>query len=324
MVSLSFVGTVLLIGALVIRGLYRGDRSEVPLAGKAAGKTFLVTGGNTGLGLATVRHLMAAGAKSVIITVRDRKKGEETLSSLRPLATHTELSYELLDLNDLTSVRSLVEKLLARKEIIDALILNAGVMIPPYGKTKQGIEQMFGVNHVGHFAFTIPLLEKNMAKRVVVVSSSAATLVKERPNLTDIVERKHDADYSFLRASEIYSDSKLCNLLFVQGLRKHFPQVEVVGTHPGWTVTDLQRHTRLLTFLNLFFPQEPSIGALSQALPAFEPFPETPLTARHWWAPSGFRELTGNPALVATAPELAADEKLADELWALSEKLIKK
>src|ERR1700754_521090 len=134
------------------------------------GRTFVVTGANSGLGLETVRALGGLGA-NVIMTARDLGKGRRVLDDL--LAAQPEAKIELreLDLADLDSVREFGSNI----DHLDVLINNAGVMMPPHGRTRQGYELQFGVNHLGHFALTGLLLERlahSEDGRVVTVSSN--------------------------------------------------------------------------------------------------------------------------------------------------------
>ena len=320
--KLLYVAALLVGVALVVRHLYRGDRSPVSVP-SAAGKTFFITGGNTGLGLASVQHLLEAGAGRVIFTVRSEEKARHTVARLRAqFGEQVPAEPIVLDLEDVSRIRNVAANLVEKGNRIDALILNAGVMICPYGLTTHGWERMFGVNHMGHFALTVPLLQADLVKRVVVVSSTAA-FSSGGIDFEDIATRPKDAAKGFgmARSWKVYGDSKLANLLFAEGLRRRFPKVEIATSHPGYSHTDLQRHSVLASASNHLFAQDVALGALTQVLAAVSPMTRQH-RAREWWGPSGLLELSGNPTLKETAPVEAEDKEAAEKLWKLSEHLL--
>ena len=125
------------------------------------GRTVVVTGGTSGLGLETARALAAAGAR-VVLAVRDEERGEQAAAGLPG-----QVEVRRLDLADLSSVRSFAA---AWDGDLDVLVDNAGLMIPPLGRTADGFELQFGTNHLGHFALT-NLLLPHVTDRVVTLSS---------------------------------------------------------------------------------------------------------------------------------------------------------
>ena len=127
------------------------------------GRTFVVTGANSGIGLAASRALGRAGAR-VVLAVRDVAKGEAAAASIEGRPEVREL-----DLADLASVRAFAD---AWDGDLDVLVNNAGVMAVPERRTKDGFELQFGTNHLGHFALT-NLLLPHVRDRVVVVASGA-------------------------------------------------------------------------------------------------------------------------------------------------------
>ena len=140
------------------------------------GKHVLITGGNAGLGWSSAKMFVLKNARKVTITARNKARGERALQELKKLGGKTELALELCDQADLDDVKAFTNRMLTRNDTIDVLILNAGVMFPPYGsKTKQGLELQFGVNHVGHFALCVPLIPL-VRNRIVVVSSLAGEM----------------------------------------------------------------------------------------------------------------------------------------------------
>ena len=125
-----------------------------------AGRTVIVTGANSGLGLITARELARVGAKT-ILAVRNTAKGDDAAASMSG-----EVEVRSLDLQDLASVRTFADGV----EAVDVLVNNAGIMAVPYALTADGFESQIGTNHLGHFALTNLLLPK-LTDRVVTVSS---------------------------------------------------------------------------------------------------------------------------------------------------------
>jgi retinol dehydrogenase-12 len=149
-------------------------RSETGDTSQAAGRTFLVTGANTGIGRATAAGLARQGGR-VFVASRSREKGEEAVAGIKASTGNDAVWYLPLDLADLDSVRACASAFLARGEPLHGLVNNAGV-VRARGLTKQGFELMFGVNHLGHFVLTNALLDCLTASapaRVVTVSSDS-------------------------------------------------------------------------------------------------------------------------------------------------------
>ena len=137
-----------------------------------SGRTFIVTGANSGLGYVTSRELARYGAH-VIMAVRNGPRGKEALDQLRAYQPDAKLELRHLDLSDLKdSVKAFADRIIADREPVDVLINNAGIMMPPRSFTEQGFELQFGTNHLAHFALTGMLLETLAARpdaRVVTV-----------------------------------------------------------------------------------------------------------------------------------------------------------
>jgi NAD(P)-dependent dehydrogenase (short-subunit alcohol dehydrogenase family) len=203
------------------------------------GKRILVTGVSAGLGVETVRSLAAHGAH-VIGTARDLGKAEAATAQVRKDADAGGGPFELaeLDLANLTSVRACAQALLARGQLFDAVIANAGVMATPFGHTVDGFETQFGTNHLGHFLLInriAPLLRPG--GRLVNLSSAGhrySNVDLEDPNF----ER---TPYDPFMA---YGRSKTANILFaVEFDRRHRERgVRAAAVHPGGIRTELSRH----------------------------------------------------------------------------------
>jgi NAD(P)-dependent dehydrogenase (short-subunit alcohol dehydrogenase family) len=222
----------------------------------------------------------------------------------------------LLDLSDLDSVAAFAQDFTAHHARLDLLVNNAGVMVPPLGRTKQGFELQFGTNHLGHFALTgrlLPLVLGTPGARVVVVSSSA--------------QRRGKIDFDDLnwerrpyRAWSAYGQSKLANMLFALELARRLAAagsaVRATAAHPGWTATDLQRTSGITRLLNPLFAMKAADGALPTLRAATDPAAAN----GSYWGPSGLFEIRGAPALARISAD-ARDTAVAARLWAASETL---
>ena len=283
------------------------------------GRTALVTGANSGLGLETARALAAQGA-TVLLACRSLAKAEHTqaqlmaegLSGLEPLE---------LDLADLASVRSAAARVAARPEGLDLLINNAGVMAPPLRRSVQGFELQLAVNHLGHFALTqalLPQLERRPAARVVHVSSGAAYF--GRIAFDDLrAERRYDPWAA-------YGQSKLANVMTALELQRRLraagsPVTSLVA-HPGLARTNLQptsvasRSSRLEALAyRLMDPlfQSAAMGALPQLFAATAPEAE----AGVFYGPGGLANLKGHPK-PCRMPPAALDADACARLWEVS------
>lgn len=212
------------------------------------GHVVVVTGGNTGLGYWTARHLAAKRAK-VVIGCRSKRKCNEAAQRIKD-DTGGQVLVGELDLASFASIRSFASDVSAHHPSIDSLVLNAGVMMPPFGTTKEGLETQIGTNHFGHQLLTkllLPQVEAAAAAKgvatVAVVSSAAhfdsvpggirATLAEMNdPNLYD--------------RTKAYGQSKLANVLFAQELAERVREkgILVNSLHPGGVDTELFRHVQ--------------------------------------------------------------------------------
>uniref|UniRef100_A0A1Y1LK58 Uncharacterized protein n=1 Tax=Photinus pyralis TaxID=7054 RepID=A0A1Y1LK58_PHOPY len=210
------------------------------------GKTVIVTGSNTGIGKFTVQDFYKRGTR-VIMACRNAEKArqaaEDIKKSCEDLQQLGQIEIVNLDLSSLDSVSDCANKLLECEDKINILVNNAGVMMCPKTKTKDGFEMQIGTNHFGHFLFTLLLLPriiKSAPSRIVNVSSAAQA--KGSINFEDL---NFDVrEYSPLNA---YRQSKLANVLFTKELARkldesHIENVTVYSLHPGVIVTELGRH----------------------------------------------------------------------------------
>src|SRR5882724_5332031 len=139
-----------------------------------SGRIAVITGANSGIGLEAARYLAARGAR-VVLACRNTDKAQAAAGQLAATIPGAEADIVALDLSDLDSVRRASQEIRTRYPRLDLLINNAGLMMPPYGTTKDGFELQFGTNHLGHFALTglvLPSLFEVPGSRVVTVSSN--------------------------------------------------------------------------------------------------------------------------------------------------------
>jgi NAD(P)-dependent dehydrogenase (short-subunit alcohol dehydrogenase family) len=280
------------------------------------GRTAVVTGANSGIGRIAARELARAGAH-VVYAVRDEERGRAAAAEAAGAAKGRGGSeVRRLDLADLASVREFAERWEERP--IDLLINNAGVMMLPRQRTRDGFEMQFGTNHLGHFALT-NLLLPYVTDRVVTVSSGMhrggyGVIRFDDLNLT--------SGYTPVRA---YAQSKLANLLFTLELQRRLAEagspVRALAAHPGYAATNLQSHaasrvSRLAMALgNRLFAQDDAAGALPTLYAAVEDLPGGSYTG-----PDGLAELRGAPTLVGRSAA-ASDPVAARRLWEASEEM---
>ena len=272
------------------------------------GRTVVVTGANSGIGLAAARALGHAGAR-VVLAVRDESRGREAAASIEGAP-----EVRRLDLADLASVRAFAD---GWDGPIDVLINNAGVMATPEQRTADGFEMQIGTNHLGHFALT-NLLLPHLRDRVVVLASGAHRMGEIR--LDDL--NWEQGGYKAWRA---YGQSKLANLLFTSELQRRLGEagsdLRAVAAHPGYAATNLQSHTGsalqgvLMRVGNALIAQSDEHGARPTLYAATQDIP-----GDSYVGPDGFQEWRGHPTLVGRS-DAARDMETARRLWERSEEL---
>jgi len=279
-----------------------------------SGRTAVVTGANSGIGWETARALAAKGAR-VIVACRNEDKGRDAEHRIRAAAPAADVRFEPLDLGSLASVRAFADKLGAAESRIDLLVNNAGVMMPPYGKTADGFELQLGTNHLGHFALTGLLLPRILAAakpRVVGLSSLAHFWGR-----IDFADLQSERSYNPTRS---YGQSKLANLLFVRELQRRFESARAsalaAAAHPGSTRTELQRHSGMMNAIVAVFSQQPPDGALPSLYAATAP----DVRGGDYFGPSGFAGCLGPPGR-ARSSAASRNAAVAKRLWEVSEEL---
>jgi NAD(P)-dependent dehydrogenase (short-subunit alcohol dehydrogenase family) len=286
-----------------------------------SGRVAIVTGANSGLGLATARDLAGAGAL-VVIACRSAAKGDQAAASIRARFPGAMLEVAPLDLADLGSVREFAARIGDAHDAIDLLINNAGIMAAPRRLTTDGFESQFGTNHLGHFALTgllLPALLKAPAPRVVTVSSHLHRRGAMR--FDDLQgERKYDRWGA-------YGTSKLANLMFCFELQRRATEAGAtllsLAAHPGYASTNLQFaatdrfYEKAFGWIgNRLIAQSADMGALPTLYAATVP----DLPGGTFVGPGGRAQQRGYPTIV-TAARKAYEEDDWRRLWEVSEQL---
>ena len=284
------------------------------------GRTALVTGANSGLGLATTVALARRGA-TVLLACRSAEKAGAAIAHVRAAQPDARLEHLPLDLADLASVRAAAAAVNGRPAL-DLLINNAGIMAIPRRLTADGFELQLGTNHLGHFALTgllLPALRRGHDSRVVTVSSTAHRL-GHLPWDDLMGERRYDR-------WRTYGLSKLANLLFHHALTARLAAanapIRSFAAHPGYADTNLQHVApamdgsalmgRLTRVANRLFAQSADAGAAPQLYAATSP----DVAHGDYYGPGGLGELWGPPAPAARSA-LSRDAESAARLWQVS------
>ncbi|MGH7857680.1 MAG: oxidoreductase [Candidatus Binatia bacterium] len=286
------------------------------------GRTIVVTGANSGLGLEATRAFAAKGAQ-VVMGCRSAAKAEAAQQSV--LSRHPNAKVEVLslDLASLASVRAFVASFGSRHARLDVLCNNAGVMALPYSKTSDGFEMQLGTNHLGHFALTgllLPKLLSTPGARIVTQSSTAHRM--GRIAFDDLHSERSYGKWT------AYGQSKLANLLFAYELQRRLERkgadVMSVACHPGYAATELQfagprmegssLMERLMALGNALLAQTAAMGSLPMLYAATA----SEVRGGDYVGPDGFGESWGHPKKVRSNAR-SRDAEAAKRLWTVSE-----
>ncbi|MDJ0979533.1 MAG: oxidoreductase [Erythrobacter sp.] len=284
-----------------------------------SGKTFLITGGNSGIGFEAAKILASRNA-DVVIACRNEAKGKAALAKIVNLG---EGRCELLglDLADGASIRAAAKEAGERFGAIYGLINNAGVMQTPRQKTKDGFEMQLGTNHLGHFLWTALMIGQvdGRGGRVVTVSSIAHKFGR-----IDFDNLMMEAGYD---PSRSYTRSKLANLLFAQELHRRLEaagsRIKSIACHPGYSDTALQfkgptgLFKALYAVTNKVLAQPAKLGAYPTALAAAD----ERAVSGGYYGPTGPFDARG-PVGDAIIDDRARNEVTARRLWEMSEELV--
>lgn len=283
------------------------------------GKTYFITGGNSGIGLEAAKMLVAAGG-DVIITSRSLDKGHKAASEASRTGSGN-VSVVQLDLTDMASIKAAAHDVRTHTDKLDGHINNAGIMQTPQGKTKDGFETQLGTNHLGHFLLTGLMFDlvKKASVRIVTVSSIAHKY--GRINFTDLMLSEN---YSPTRA---YTQSKLANLMFALELDRRLTAagstVTSFACHPGYSNTALQSTgptgplKAIYTLTNKLMAQPSFNGAIPTVLCAAGEEAQP----GGYYGPQKMNDARG-PVSDAKVTATARNEKVAARLWEESEKLV--
>lgn len=274
------------------------------------GKTFLITGANSGIGYYAALALAKVGAE-VIIAGRNPERVKQAVGAIIEEGVEGSVRAEIVDLNSLVSIRAFADRILATYPKLDVLVNNAGVMMPPASKTDDGFETQFGVNYVGHFALTGLLYNR-------LLNTSGSRVV----TLSSIAHRTGEIDFDNLRLEKTYDQkreyyqSKLGNLLFAvefgRRIDKAGDPVLSVACHPGFTKSELQRHLdpkmlAQITFMDTWQGSLPTLIAATGDVKQGD-----------YFGPDGPQEFGGFPAIAEIAAP-ARDTDVAQRLWNVGE-----
>ncbi|MGJ8559945.1 MAG: oxidoreductase [Litorimonas sp.] len=288
--------------------------------GEQSGKTILITGGNSGIGLEAAKILAGKGA-DILLCARTVSKGEAAVAEVNAVGGG-KARLILLDLADMASIHACAQTVASITDRLDVLINNAGVMQTPELTTKDGFELQLGTNHLGHFLLNgllFPLVEKAKG-RIVTVSSIAHKFGHLR--LKDLMYKK-----TKYNPSVAYGQSKLANIVYAFELQRRLDaassDVTSYAVHPGYSDTALQSSgpsgflKLLYKPMNAILAQPAKYGAYPTVLAATEP------NARPggYYGPTKFQDMRGAVGDSAVHPR-ALDKGKARTLWVLSEELV--
>ncbi len=284
-----------------------------------SGRAAVVTGANSGIGFEAAAVLARRGADT-ILACRDASRAEAAAARLATAAPGATVSVVRLDLASLDSVRAAAAEILAARDRLDLLINNAGLMWPAYGKTADGFELQFGINHLGHFALTGLLLEAMLpvpGSRVVTVSSNG-----HRTGRIDFADLQSEQRYGRMAA---YAQSKLANLMFTYELQRRLAAAgaptAALAAHPGVAFTELTRHLpgvlqSVYPAIGGLFTQSAAMGALPTLRAATDPA----AAGGEYYGPAGLAQVKGFPVRVSSTAR-SRDQSAQRRLWAESERL---
>jgi NAD(P)-dependent dehydrogenase (short-subunit alcohol dehydrogenase family) len=288
------------------------------------GKTIIITGANSGLGLEAAKVLTAKDAH-VVLACRNPLKAVQAVDSI--MKDHPQASVEIMELNlaDLSSVHDFAQQVREKFKGIDVLVNNAGVMALPYSRTTDGFEMQLGTNHFGHFALTallFPILKNTSGSRVVNVSSIAHWMGKlDFDNL--------NYEKGGYRPWPAYYRSKLANALFTFELNRKIKEeglnLTVVTSHPGYSATNLQMAGMnsdnkpwkkwIVSTGNKLFATSALFGALPTLYAATKD-----LNGGEYIGPGKLFNTRGTPGINPSSRS-SRNPELAKRLWDVSEEL---
>jgi len=295
------------------------------------GKIFVVTGANSGLGKFTSKHLALKDGK-VVMACRSLEKCNgakwEILEECKRKGKKCDLETHVLDLTSLQSVKDFAEDILKSYKRIDSLILNAGVMFGDYSLTKDGIENQFGTNHIGHFYLTkllLPLVIESRPSTIVAVASLAHWFTVPGGIYSTLEQINNPTNYN---SFNYYGQSKLANILFIKELDRRLKEsgngdVLVNVVHPGAVRGNLTRHVSKGSDFNLMLDEllqkylywDEDVSALTVLRPAVSTQIRKDKISGQYFVPIARYPL-------GAESELAQNSTFAKEFWIFSEQIL--
>lgn len=290
-----------------------------------AGKVIFITGGTAGLGAGSILELSKHSPHHIFFSGRNQSKADELIAHVQKTSPNVPVTFIKCDIASLRSVQEAANTFKSKAENLDILMLNAGIMATPPLTSPEGYEMQFATNHLGHALLVkllMPLMERtakepNADVRIINMSSLAykqapstgvefATIKSSQSNLGGMIPGPRWSRYG---------QSKLAQLLYSQEIAKHHPSITSVSVHPGFIMTGLFDGLPLMTAL------PPLLMSLGK---------RTPVEKGHYaqcWAATSNKEKLKNggyyePIGKLTVPTTrqGKDEKLAEELWAWTQK----
>lgn len=270
------------------------------------------------MGYESIKALASHGPAHIYLASRTESKATAAIADIQNIHPSTKISYLPLDLTSFASIHSAADAFHKESQRLDILMLNAGIMAVPAGRTEDGFEIQVGTNHFGHFLLTKLLLPTLQATaklpdadvRVVTLSSEGHNLARTKPPLFS--QPKLEASGVWGR----YGYSKLANILFARSLARQHPEILSVSVHPGVVTTDLWNSSqkasiimRMMLMIGGWMRVTAAQGALNQLWASVAPRSEIANGA--YYKPVGVK---------SAGSGLAADEKLAEEFWQWTEK----
>lgn len=290
--------------------------------GDLTGKTFLITGANTGAGFEATKMLLSKKAQ-VIMLNRNKAKSETAIQALqKEFGSEAKIAFIQMDLASLDSVRQAAQKVLETVPKIDALICNAAVaQLAKQSFTTDGFESQLGINHYGHFLLINRLLERveQSNGRIIVVGSEGYKMGLKTIQFDDM-----NFDHNY-QPNRTYCHSKLAQILFAYELQKRLvsaeKSVKVYVCHPGASRTSLINDTHPLMTRLLFeiFALLPIVQSAKEgAYPEVMCATENDLKQRAYYGPTGIWNWSG-PVGECEVEDFVYDSKIASRLWTVSE-----
>lgn len=292
--------------------------------GSLAGKTYLITGANSGTGFEASKILLSKGAKVVMLNRNPDKTAQATAALKQELGASVDLHFVRMDLGSQTSVRTAAEELLKTLPRIDALICNGAIaQVPQQRLTEDGFESQMGVNHYGHFllqGLLYPKLDES-AGRIVVVGSEGYKMGLKTIKFDDL---NWDRDYT---ANKAYSQSKLAQIMSVYELQERMKQagktrVKVYACHPGSSKTSLiaTSGSPMMRFVFFLMTLSPMVQSAEKgAYPELMCATEDDLDEKGFYGPTGRNYWVGPVGRCKLEPH-AVDPLVSKKLWEVSEK----